>query len=178
MQLFNLDYIKQLQEVVKHEEERHYFVALSIYIGSYKARKELTPEGYFSRFRDVTSKIAEAKYIASQCKETLDLLKAEKENDVKRNLEMLLEETNKNDVVSSKLSRLIKSSGRQFVSFYLIGDRIEKKFLNADEKEYEDYRNDPCDRELNRLFLKEEEIMRHAMSTSLRVYNGADEFSS
>ena len=104
MQLFNFDYIKQLKDLVKSEEDRHYLIGLSVFIGSYKARKELSSEGYFTGLRDTTSKIAEARYIVSQHQETIRSLKTGKQKEkVRSDLEAFLEEVSENNLASQPL---------------------------------------------------------------------------
>lgn len=171
MPKFNLDYLNELRRKVKSEEERAHILGLAIYIGSYTARETLSPKGYFSSGRDITSKIQEAIHIAEEQENVLRLLSESSPSKVIESLEKTIGTLSKdNKIQESELSRSIefcrKPLGRGFHK--IIGKRIERRMLKADQAHYEDYRKNPNDRDLNKIFYKEEETIRHAIVYELK----------
>ncbi len=171
MPKFNLEYLNELRRKVKSEEDRAYIIGLAIHVGSYIAREALSPEGYFGSGRDVTSKIQEAIHIAEEQESVLRLLSESSPEEVIESLEKTIETLpTDNKIPESELSRCIEFSRKPLGREYhkIIGKRIERRMMKIGQLSYEDYRKNPSERELNRIFLREEETIRHAIVYELK----------
>ena len=128
MQKFNLDYLNELKRKVESEKERHEIIGLAVCLGSYNVREALAPKGYFSRSRDITSKIQEAIHIAKEQESVLRLLEKHSPIKVIGSLERAISTVSqRNSIPESELSKCIRHSQAKRDQYATIGRRIETK---------------------------------------------------
>lgn len=168
----NLDCLVKLKKLVKSEEDRHYLIGLAAYIGSYNARKELAPQGFFEGIRDTVSRMYEAGYIVKKQREVIARLENATPGDLIKELESQVREIpSNNEVPESGLSGSFKayakiSEMRELSDLHLqnMGKRMEKRIFNIrNSNEYSEYKRTRDERSLCRILLKEEEAIRHAV---------------
>ncbi|MAF50704.1 MAG: hypothetical protein CMH64_01305 [Nanoarchaeota archaeon] len=162
MPKFNSTYSEELKGKVPSEEEGGYILGMSIEIGSFNAREQLSKKGYFTSKNDTTSKIEEAKFIAEEQENILRLLEVENTVGVIETLEHALNVIHeKDEVPSSQLSSCIDRLREQEGKMYplIMGSRIEKRLKESKRK----HPNPPTERDMAKTFLDEEYVMRHSV---------------
>lgn len=164
----NLEYLRELRKIVKSEEERYDLIGIAIYLGSYNARKELAPKGFFKGKRETASRIQETSYIAKQQKDILDSLKYKDSKGLAEELKKRIEKTSTDDKIQeSDLSRcmetFIKNKALPLSELSEIGKRVEKRLLSLDSNKYREHETNPTEGTLCEILLKEEEVIRHAI---------------
>ena len=139
MEQSNSEIIKKLKKAVEEEALRYKIIFLDTYIGSYEARINLPSEDF--QRRRITTEIEEARYIANQHKETLEIL-AEKSPsevfaDLSERIKTLKEEVPREGFYSV-LSYFLESETR----IEMAGKRLEAKMLDLNRdaiQELNDY---------------------------------------
>ncbi len=127
MEQTNSEAIKKLKKAVEEEAVRYKIIFLNTYIGSYEARRNLPP-GDFQRGR-ITAGIEEARYIANQHKETLELLTEKSPSEVFADLSERIK-TLKGEVPREGLYSVLSYFVGAENLIEIAGKRLEAKMLN------------------------------------------------
>ncbi|MBI2508060.1 hypothetical protein HYV89_03850 [Candidatus Woesearchaeota archaeon] len=162
----NQSYITKLKSLIKEEGDRHCLIGLSVYLGSYNARKELQTKGFFKGRKDTLSKVYEAGYIARKQEEILSRLDEENPKSLILDLKQEIEKAvSDREVCKSDLSKCIEALEVQKHSLllYEIGKRTETRLINLSYNKYDEYKLSKNEGVLCDILYKEEEAIRHGI---------------
>ena len=161
---FNLGYVRQFKMRVRDDSQRHTLIGLAVYLGSHSARKEGTPQNYFTGKRDMTSKIYEAEHIARAQSEVLRELGEKSNEELIEELRKRVETSSDEELNPSELSKALSHSR----DYQGIGKRVETRLGNLKTDRYKRYAQEISDRESKLILIAEEEAIRSSVIYELK----------
>ena len=147
----NSQYLRALKKKIRNAEIRQEIILMDTLIGSYNSRKEM-PD-FFKKDRQIVGQIYESEYIATQRRNTLDLLeKINQEEVYERRIDEIGEIIRNEEIDTNGIYDYSKRFIGNEKLRKIAGKRIEIRLLNSKERKKITIKEDMSEGERKKIF--------------------------